>query len=187
MLMLLLICGCSTFYYQSSLAKFTHETHVDILFEQHKDCSYCHKLAAIEKLIQQEGEFKIAPDLEKAASEIKLEGQCHSCHKDEATKVATATGTCSTCHEHLKAMKPGDHVNNWKQVHGVPASLDSKNCQSCHKDWYCTSCHSQSKSIGNFMHSRTYRLRHSLEAMVDPASCDSCHRVDFCIDCHLKY
>lgn len=186
LLVLLIIYGCSTFYYQSPLAKFNHEAHINSLFEQHKDCSYCHKLAAIEKLIQQEGKFKLSPKLKKSAAEIKLEGQCHSCHKDVATRVSTAPENCGICHEHLKTMKPDNHVNNWKQMHGVPAALDRKNCQSCHKDWYCASCHSQQKAMQNFMHSRTFKLKHSLEAMVDPGSCDACHRVDFCIQCHLK-
>ncbi len=185
-LVLLTISGCAKFYYQSPLAKFNHEEHVNTLFETKKDCAYCHKLAAIEKLIQQEGEFKISPELKKEASEIKLEGQCHSCHKDKATRVATAPGNCETCHEYLKGMKPDNHVNDWKRMHAVPASLDRENCQSCHKDWYCQSCHSQQKSVNKMMHSRTFKLKHSTEAMVDPGSCGTCHRVDFCIECHLK-
>lgn len=176
------ICSCSKFYYQSPLTKFNHEEHIDSLFEQQKDCSFCHKLASIEKLIQQEGKYKVAPKLKKAATEIKLEGQCHSCHKDKATKVATATSNCGTCHEHLKSMKPDNHVSYWRRLHAVPASIDSNNCQNCHKAWYCESCHSQQKTAYSFRHSRTYKLKHSVEALVDPGSCGTCHRVDFCID-----
>jgi hypothetical protein len=185
-LVLLTIYGCSKFYYQPPLTKFSHEEHINILFEQQKDCAYCHNLVAIDKLIQQEAEFKKNPELKRSASELKLEGQCHSCHKDQATSVAKAPRKCSTCHEYLKAMKPDNHVNDWKRMHAVPASTDRENCQSCHKNWYCQSCHSQQKTMGSFMHSRTYKLKHSFEAMVDPASCDACHRVDFCIECHLK-
>ena len=185
MLVLLTIYGCSMFYYRSPLAKFNHEEHVETLFEQQKDCAYCHKLAEIEKLIQQEGKFEIAPEYKKLASELKLDGKCHSCHTDAATRVATAPRNCGICHEHMKALKPDNHVNNWKRMHAVQASVDRNNCQRCHNDWYCESCHSQQKSMRGFMHSRTFKLKHSVEATVDPASCGTCHRVDFCIECHL--
>lgn len=185
-LILLTVYGCSTFYFQSPLAKFSHEEHVETLFEHKKDCSYCHKLAEIEKLIQKEGVYEVAPEFKKSALDLELEGKCHSCHKDEATRLPDAPHNCSLCHENLKCMKPDTHINNWKRLHAVSASVDRKNCQSCHKDWFCASCHSQQKSVNHFMHSRTFKLKHSLEAAVDPGSCGTCHRVDFCIECHLR-
>lgn len=185
-LVLLTVHGCSRFYYQPPLVKFKHEKHVDILFEQQKECAYCHILPAIDTLIQQGGEFKMTPELNKMAHELKIDGKCHSCHKDQTTKADKAPKNCVTCHENMKTMKPTDHVNNWKRMHSVPAGLDRKECGNCHKDWYCQSCHTQQKSLDNFMHSRTFRLKHSLEALVDPGSCGTCHRVSFCIDCHQR-
>ncbi|MGD9807944.1 MAG: cytochrome c3 family protein [Deferribacterales bacterium] len=171
--------GCAQFYYQSPLAKFNHEKHVDILFQQKKDCFYCHQLPDIKTFVEQGGELKIT-------SELKIDGKCHTCHKDQETKIASAPQNCSSCHENMKVMKPEDHVNNWTNMHAVPATLDKASCNSCHQDWFCESCHSKQNSMENLRHSRSFKLKHSLEAMVDPGSCDSCHRVDFCISCHRK-
>lgn len=191
-LVLLTVYGCSTFYYQPPLAKFNHENHVTALFEQQKDCTFCHKLPAIEALIERgllsdntAAELKTILKSEHKP-ELKIDTKCHSCHKDRATKVAKAPQQCGACHETMKTMKPGDHVKNWTRMHAVPAGLDKKGCQNCHKQWYCETCHSQQYSMERRMHSRTFRLRHSMEALVDPGSCSSCHRVDFCIECHLE-
>ncbi|WP_277656613.1 cytochrome c3 family protein [Seleniivibrio woodruffii] len=173
------IYGCSQFYYQSPVTKFNHEAHVDILFQQKRDCFFCHKLPSIETMIKSGGQLKIAADL-------KIDGKCHSCHRDVPTKVASAPQNCSTCHENMKVLKPADHVNNWNTLHSVPAKLDSKSCETCHKQWYCESCHSKQNSLENYRHSRSFKLKHSLEATIDPGSCDKCHRVDFCITCHRK-
>lgn len=173
------LAGCAQFFYQPPMAKFNHEKHVDTLFKQQKDCFFCHKLPDIETMIKMGGELKITP-------ELKVENQCHTCHRDEPTKIAAAPQNCNTCHDNMKAMKPADHVNNWINMHAVPASLDSKKCSTCHQDWYCESCHSRQFSYENFRHSRSFKLKHSMEAMIDPGSCDSCHKVDFCIDCHRK-
>jgi len=171
--------GCAQFYYQSPLAKFNHEKHVEVLFQQQKDCFYCHKLPNIETFIKQGGDLKIAP-------ELKVDGKCHTCHKDQATKIASAPQNCNSCHDNMKVMKPADHLNNWTNMHAVPASLNSKDCESCHKEWYCESCHSKTSSSESFRHSRSFKLKHSMEAMIDPGSCDACHKVSFCIDCHRK-
>jgi len=173
------VLGCTKFYYQTPYVKFNHEKHVDILFQQQKDCFYCHKLPKIEEIIMQQGELKITP-------ELKIDGKCHTCHKDEATKVASAPQNCTACHENMKVMKPDDHVNNWVNIHEVPASVNSKECESCHKNWYCESCHTKQFSLESLRHTRSFKLKHSLEAQVDPGSCDTCHRVEFCIDCHRK-
>ncbi|ADD67574.1 hypothetical protein Dacet_0794 [Denitrovibrio acetiphilus DSM 12809] len=171
------VFGCAKFYYQSPLVKFNHEEHVDILFQQKRDCFYCHKLPNIETFIQQDGELKITP-------ELKVDGQCHTCHKNRNTKVASAPHNCNICHENMKVMRPDDHVNNWMTLHAAEASLNMKECESCHKDWYCESCHTKQNSAEKIRHSRSFKLKHSMEAMIDPGSCDTCHRVDFCMTCH---
>ncbi len=173
------IFGCTQFYYQSPVTKFNHEKHVDILFQQKKDCFHCHKLPSIETMIKQGGELKIAADL-------KIDGKCHSCHRDIETRVSAAPQNCSTCHENMKVLKPADHLKNWKEMHAAPATLDSRSCQTCHDEWYCESCHSKQNSMENMRHSRSFKLKHSLEASIDPGSCDTCHRVEFCISCHRK-
>jgi len=173
------ILGCTKFYYQSPYVKFNHEQHVNILFQQQKDCFYCHKLPDIETIVKQGGDVKITP-------ELKIDGKCHTCHKDQATKVAKAPQSCNTCHENMKIMKPEDHVNNWTELHAAPAAADSKDCESCHKQWYCESCHSNQFASDTKRHSRSFKLKHSMEAMIDPGSCDACHKVSYCIDCHRK-
>ncbi|MCD8554993.1 cytochrome c3 family protein [Seleniivibrio sp.] len=173
------IFGCTQFYYQSPVTKFNHEKHVDILFQQKKDCFHCHKLPSIETMIKQGGELKIAADL-------KIDGKCHSCHRDIETRVASAPQNCSTCHENMKVLKPADHLNNWKNMHAAPATLDSRSCQTCHDEWYCESCHSKQNSMENMRHSRSFKLKHSIDVYTDPGSCDTCHRVEFCISCHRK-
>ncbi len=183
-LLLFAVYGCSLFYYQPPLAKFNHERHVNVLFEQQRDCTYCHKLPVVESLLQKGDDVKIPPEL--TVLKLKMDSKCHSCHKDEATKVAQAPKGCDACHENMKTMKPVDHVSNWKTMHAVPAGLDRKTCDGCHDGWYCESCHSQQTSLNGVMHSRAFKLKHSLEAMVDPGACDTCHRISFCIDCHQK-
>jgi hypothetical protein len=173
------VYGCAQFYYQSPLVKFNHEKHVEVLFQQKKDCFYCHKLPDVAAFINQQGELKIT-------SELKVDGKCHTCHKDQPTKIASAPQNCSTCHENMKVMKPEDHLKNWTNLHAVNAALDKKECESCHQEWFCESCHSSQNSAESLRHSRSFKLTHSMEAMIDPGSCDSCHRVDFCITCHRK-
>jgi len=173
------LIGCTKFYYQSPYAKFKHEQHVDILFQQQKDCFYCHKLPDIETIVKQGGEIKMT-------SELKIDGKCHTCHKDQATKVAKAPQSCDSCHENMKIMKPDDHSNNWTELHAAPAAADSKDCESCHKEWYCESCHTNTVSTEALRHSRSFKLTHSTEAYIDPGSCDSCHQISYCMSCHDK-
>lgn len=182
LLILPVIIGCTTkFYYQSPYTKFNHEKHVDILFQKQKDCFYCHKLPDPETFMKQANSdnTKVVPDL-------KIDGKCHTCHRNPDTRVAKAPRNCNTCHDNMKVLKPADHVQNWKEVHSVPASLDSKSCMTCHSEWFCQSCHSKVNSSEKMRHSRSFKLKHSMEAMIDPGSCDTCHRVEFCIKCHRK-
>ncbi|WP_022850474.1 cytochrome c3 family protein [Limisalsivibrio acetivorans] len=171
--------GCSKFYYRTPYLAFNHEKHVDILFQQEKDCFYCHKLPDLESFAFQGQDFKID-------AELKIDGKCHDCHKDETTRVAKAPGNCKVCHDNLKTMKPDDHQADWTKLHAVPAKLDKSSCESCHSDWYCEDCHSKQKSIEDLRHPRAYKLTHSMDAMIDPGSCDVCHRTGFCIECHSR-
>lgn len=173
------VMGCTAFYYQSPYTKFNHEKHVDVLFQQQKDCFFCHKMPSADTFMKQGDSAKVTP-------ELKIDGKCHSCHRDPDTRVAKAPHKCSTCHDNMKVLKPADHVKNWKEVHAVPASMDSKKCATCHSQWYCENCHSKVHSVDKYRHPRSFKLKHSMEAMIDPGSCDTCHRVEFCIKCHRK-
>lgn len=175
----IVLVGCTKFYYQTPYVKFNHEEHVSVLFEEKKDCFYCHKLPDIETLINQESNFKISADL-------KIDNTCHTCHKDAGTKLASAPQNCYVCHDNLKTLKPEDHLPQWTKLHAVPATLERDSCSTCHSDWFCENCHSMQYSKDNYRHSRAFKLTHSVEAKIDPASCDSCHRVSFCTSCHVK-
>lgn len=174
----LFFVGCSKFFYKSPYGQYNHETHVEILFKQNRDCFYCHKLPDIETIkIDNKGLSEIKPELE-------IEGKCHSCHKEPETKIAKAPEACSTCHQNMKLMKPKSHVNEWERLHGVPAKLNQKDCASCHSEWYCENCHTEQYALKYSRHPRNFKIYHSLEASIDPGSCGSCHREYFCVDCH---
>jgi hypothetical protein len=175
----ILFYGCTKFYYKSPYVTFNHEQHVNILFEQKKDCFYCHKLPDVETFITQGADFKIG-------AELKIDNTCHSCHKDELTKLPSAPKNCYACHENMKTMMPDDHLNQWVSMHTVPATLDKKSCESCHSDWYCETCHSKQYTKDGYRHSRSFKVFHAVEARLDPSSCDSCHKTNFCLDCHKK-
>ena len=174
-----ILIGCTKFYTQSPYRTFNHEQHVAILFEEKKDCFYCHQLPDANTFLNLKGNFSVK-------AELKIDNTCHICHKDVPTKMNFAPQNCYVCHDNLKTMKPEDHVSQWVDLHVVPATLNKKDCDSCHSDWYCENCHSKQYTRENYRHPEAFRITHSVEAMMNPDSCDSCHRISFCRDCHRK-
>lgn len=111
---------------------------------------------------------------------MKIDGKCHTCHRDTNTKLAKAPSRCDTCHVDMKNYKPNDHLKGWKTQHSVVAKVNYKDCKNCHSDWYCQDCHTKQNLVEFKRHPSNFKLRHSIEAMVDPASCGSCHRAYLC-------
>jgi hypothetical protein len=178
---LVFISSCSWFTYKSPNSFYNHEKHVEILYKQDKNCFYCHTLPNLEKMDEETIKKVI---LQK--KDLKIDGKCHTCHRNPETRLAEAPFRCETCHVNMKDMKPADHIKGWDRIHSIQAKTNKKECQKCHSDRFCDTCHKKVYNVVNFKHPASFRTVHSLNAMIDPASCGTCHRVSFCNECHRK-
>lgn len=177
MVLIIFLTACTGFIYKKPNSFYNHEKHVNILFKNNKDCFYCHSLPKLEN-------FDLSKiDLKNIGPELKIEGNCHVCHRNPDTKIKEAPSDCATCHQNMKEVLPENHLNNWLKTHSVEAATKN-DCKTCHSEWYCIKCHNNNYAVENFRHPVAYRIYHSTEAFIDPASCGACHRVGFCVDCH---
>jgi hypothetical protein len=160
---------------------FDHARHFDTLAAHDLSCIDCHSF-----------DMRIETSDKPLAARLSRVGQyssgeaCHYCHKEAATKVMEAPGTCLTCHDNLLALKPDDHDIAWLRVHANATRADPQSCANCHAQSYCINCHQRRDTIQTVVHDRNFRFTHSIVARANPMQCGSCHRQDYCTQCHQQ-
>jgi hypothetical protein len=161
--------------------RYDHAKHADVVAAKGVTCADCHRF----DVVIETGEEPLAADL--SARGLHPGGAaCHYCHGPDDTKLATAPGTCTTCHTNLLPLRPLNHDVAWTRVHASVAEAQPGECENCHKQSECIYCHQTRDTIQTIVHDRNFLFFHSIEARANPMQCGSCHREDFCIRCHQQ-
>lgn len=161
--------------------RYDHTTHAEVVAAHGQTCADCHRF----DVLIDTGEEPLAADL--SARALHPGGAaCHYCHGPSETKMATAPGTCTTCHDNLLPLRPLNHDVSWTRVHASVAQAQPGECENCHKQSECIYCHQTRDTIQTIVHDRNFLFFHSIEARANPMQCGSCHREDYCIRCHQQ-
>ncbi|HEY3321077.1 MAG TPA: cytochrome c3 family protein [Planctomycetota bacterium] len=148
--------------------KFSHKTHVDAKVE----CTTCHKGIAVSTGITMKNRIHMA--------------ECVACHAKEKVGNDLCNDGCAVCHSYLsKEWKPGNHQDNWRELHGRAAGFvtsSTQRCELCHTQKTCIQCHKNELPKD---HTNYWRIRgHGVAADFDRQRCANCHTADSCIRCH---
>lgn len=161
--------------------RYDHAKHAEVIAAKGVTCADCHRF----DVVIETGDEPLAADL--SARGLHPGGAaCHYCHGPDDTKLATAPGTCTTCHTNLLPLRPLNHDVSWTRVHASVAEAQPGQCENCHKQSECIYCHQTRDTIQTIVHDRNFLFFHSIEARANPMQCGSCHRQDYCIRCHQQ-
>ena len=161
--------------------RYDHRLHTTVLAAHGDTCADCHRF----DVVIDTGEEPLAKDL-SAHAQYSGGAACHYCHGPSDTKLATASGVCTTCHTNLAPLKPINHDVSWTRVHASVAQAQPGQCENCHRQSECITCHETRDTIQTIVHERNFLFYHSIEARANPMQCSSCHREDYCIRCHQQ-
>lgn len=161
--------------------RYDHAKHAEVIAAKGVTCADCHRF----DVLIETGDEPLAADL--SARGLHPGGAaCHYCHGPDDSKLATAPGTCTTCHTNLLPLRPLNHDVSWTRVHASVAEAQPGQCENCHRQSECIYCHQTRDTIQTIVHDRNFLFFHSIEARANPMQCGSCHRQDYCIRCHQQ-
>ena len=104
-----------------------------------------------------------------------------NCHE-----VTDDSQDCYKCHTQNEKLKPNEHTNLWKSIHGNFSESSGKNCSSCHTESYCMDCH-LGENLFNQSHPPEFMITHAFSYMTRESDCASCHGgYNDCIECHTQ-
>jgi len=144
---------------------FSHQQHA---VQENIECVTCH-----------EG---ISEDEKITADHLPVMEDCYTCH---ASDVKQVPDDCRMCHGPEERLEPKTHTASWQNFHGLPASKDRQECETCHvRESFCQDCHF-GDNVVNQTHPVNWEFSHGLEARQQSSDCSSCHESQqFCAECH---